>query len=285
MRIIERVDEMQREAETWRSRGEKIALAPTMGYLHEGHLALVRRAREAADVVVVSIFVNPTQFGPGEDLERYPRSLERDIKLAGEAGAAVVFTPGAGEMYPDGFQSRVEVLEISRPLCGKSRPVHFQGVATVVAKLFNIVKPHVAVFGEKDYQQLAVIRRMVRDLNMDIDIIGHPIVREPDGLAMSSRNAYLTPESREIALRLSSALGRAREMVSGGEKSAERILLAVRGILETGGGLEVDYAELCHPESLDGAPRLEGPVLLAIAAFVGMTRLIDNCILKPSVTG
>ncbi len=281
MRIIESAGEMQQQAQTWREQGKRIVLVPTMGYLHEGHLALMRRAREAGDVVVISIFVNPTQFGAGEDLEKYPRDLDRDRRLAEGVGVDVAFVPGAAEMYPPGCQTFVEVTEISRFLCGKSRPTHFRGVTTVVAKLFNIVKPHAAVFGEKDFQQLAVIRRMVRDLNMDIEIIGHPIVREPDGLAMSSRNTYLSPEQRKDALRLSLALEGARKSVAGGEKRGGRILAEVVEILETGGGVRIDYAELRNPETLDGVVAVEGPTLLALAAYVGVTRLIDNCILCP----
>ncbi len=280
MRIIERTDEMQRQAEAWRNEGKKIGLVPTMGYLHEGHLALVRRARQLADVVVISIFVNPTQFGPGEDLERYPRDLARDRQLAGEAGADLAFVPVAEEMYPEGFQTHVEVSEITRFLCGKSRPGHFRGVATVVAKLFNIVKPHAAIFGEKDYQQLTVIRRMVKDLNMDVEIVGHPIVREADGLAMSSRNIYLTPEHRETALKLNLALRKAQELVGGGEKRGEAVLRTVREILNAGGGMKVDYVELRDAENLTETASVESPTLLALAAFVGMTRLIDNCLLE-----
>lgn len=279
MRIIERVGEMQQQAESWRREGRRIALVPTMGYLHEGHLTLMREARNHGDVIVVSIFVNPTQFGPGEDFERYPRDRARDEHLTREVGVDVVFAPSVEEMYPDRYQTFVEVTEVTRPLCGRSRPVHFRGVTTVVAKLFNIVKPHAAVFGEKDFQQLAVIRRMVEDLNMDVEIVGHPIVREADGLAMSSRNAYLTAGQRHIALNLSRALGEAERMVQGGETRGPIILEAVRKRLGSKDELRIDYAELCDPETLQSVSEVRGPTLLALAAFVGHTRLIDNRVL------
>lgn len=281
MRIIEAAGEMQQQAEIWRREGKKIAFAPTMGFLHEGHLSLMRHAREVGDAVVASIFVNPTQFGPGEDLSRYPRDLERDRRLLEEAGVDALFLPRSEEMYPPGYQTYVEVSEASLPLCGKSRPGHFRGVATVVAKLFHIVKPHVAVFGEKDYQQLVVIRRMAQDLNMDVQVIGRPIVRESDGLAMSSRNTYLTPGQRKEALRLSRAIREAQALILAGEKRGDAILSRVREILSNGEEVRIDYVELREPRTLEEAIRVNGPTLLAIAAYVGTTRLIDNCILHP----
>ncbi len=280
MRIIESVTEMQQQAEAWRREGKRIALVPTMGYLHEGHLALMREARNHGDEIVVSIFVNPTQFGPGEDFERYPRDMERDVLLAGEVGVTAAFSPPVKEMYPERYQTFVEVMEVTRPLCGRSRPVHFRGVTTVVTKLFNVVKPHAAVFGEKDFQQLTVIRRMVRDLNMDVRIIGHPIVRESDGLAMSSRNVYLTPTQREAALNLSRALAEAEQLANGGERRGPIILGKVKERIDSNGELRIDYAELCNPETLEDVIELRGPTLLALAAFVGSTRLIDNRVLK-----
>jgi pantoate--beta-alanine ligase len=280
MRIIESVTEMQQQAEAWRREGKRIALVPTMGYLHEGHLALMREARNHGDEIVVSIFVNPTQFGPGEDFERYPRDMERDVLLAGEVGVTAVFAPPVKEMYPERYQTFVEVMEVTRPLCGRSRPVHFRGVTTVVTKLFNAVKPHAAVFGEKDFQQLTVIRRMVRDLNMDVRIIGHPIVRESDGLAMSSRNVYLTPSQREAALNLSRALTEAEQLAGGGERRGPVILGKVKERVHSNGELRIDYAELCNPETLEDVSEIRGPTLLALAAFVGKTRLIDNRVLK-----
>ena len=222
MRIIERVSEMQQQADLWRKEGKKIALVPTMGYLHKGHLTLMQAVRTKADVVVISIFVNPTQFGPSEDLDRYPRDLVRDAELAAGVGVDVVFSPKPREMYPNGFETFVEATEVTRPLCGRSRPWHFRGVTTVVTKLFNIVKPHIAIFGEKDFQQLVTIRHMARDLNMDIEILGHPIVREPDDLAMSSRNKYLTTEQRGYALRLNKSLKAAQAIVRGGERGRRK---------------------------------------------------------------
>lgn len=281
MRVIESIPEMQQQAELWRKEGAKIGFVPTMGYLHEGHLALVRKARELSDLVVVSIFVNPTQFGPGEDFERYPQDMERDVRLLTECGVDVVFAPRAHDIYPQGYLTYVEVKELTQPLCGRSRPVHFQGVTTVVNKLFNIVKPHLAVFGEKDFQQLVVIRRMVVDLNMDIEIVGYPIVREADGIAMSSRNTYLSPEERQTALRLNRSLDEARRLVEEGERRGEVILARVREYLETGGGLRIDYAEFRHPDTLQEVSLLEGSTLLALAAYVGKARLLDNCLLTP----
>jgi pantoate--beta-alanine ligase len=280
MRIIESVSEMQQQAEAWRREGKLIALVPTMGYLHEGHLTLMREARKHGDEIIASIFVNPTQFGPGEDFERYPRNMERDVLLAGEVGVTAVFAPPVKEMYPERYETFVEVMEVTRPLCGRSRPVHFRGVTTVVAKLFNIVKPHAAVFGEKDFQQLTVIRRMVRDLNMDVQIVGHPIVRESDGLAMSSRNVYLTPSQREAALNLSRALTEAEQLAGGGERRGPVILGKVKERVHSNGELRIDYAELCNPETLEDVSEIRGPTLLALAAFVGKTRLIDNRVLK-----
>jgi pantoate--beta-alanine ligase len=270
---------MQHQSDEWRRENRRIAFVATMGYLHEGHLALVRKALEMGDVVVVSIFVNPAQFGPSEDFDKYPRDVERDMNLCAQAGADVVFAPKTVEMYPEGYQTFVNVTEVTRPLCGKSRPTFFRGVATVVAKLFHIIKPHVSIFGEKDYQQLLTIRRMVRDLNMDIEIVGHPLVREHDGLAMSSRNAYLTAEQRSKALMLSESLTDAQRMVREGERRAEVILERVKEKLSTEKDIQLDYAELRHPETLEEVERLDGPALLALGAYLGHVRLIDNCML------
>jgi pantoate--beta-alanine ligase len=281
MRIIEKAGEMQQQAEIWRQKGKRIVFVPTMGYLHQGHLELLRHARGVGDIVVLSIFVNPVQFGPAEDLERYPRDLERDKKLAEGAGVDVIFAPKAEDMYPAGYQTYLKVSNITQFLCGQSRPGHFCGVATVVAKLFNIVKPHAAVFGEKDFQQLVVIRRMACDLNMDVEIIGHPIVREADGLAMSSRNVYLSSEQRRDALRLSKSLHEAQALVAQGEDRGEAIIHRVREILEKDRGVRIDYVQLREPENLNEVIHVKAPTLLAIAAYVGVTRLIDNCILSP----
>lgn len=280
MRIIESVTEMQQQAEAWRREGKRIALVPTMGYLHEGHLTLMREACNHGDEIVVSIFVNPTQFGPNEDFERYPRDMERDVLLAEGVGATAIFAPSVREMYPDRYQTFVEVMDVTQPLCGRSRPVHFRGVTTVVAKLFNIVKPHDAVFGEKDFQQLTVVRRMVSDLNMDVRIIGHPIVRESDGLAMSSRNVYLTPSQREAALNLNRALKEADQLATKGERRGQAILEKVKERIGSNGELRIDYAQLCDPETLEDVFELKGPTLLALAVFVGNTRLIDNRVLN-----
>ncbi len=280
MRIISSIREMQQQAERWRSEGKKIALAPTMGYLHRGHLSLMRAVRDKADLVVASIFVNPTQFGPGEDFERYPRDLDRDSSLAAEAGVDVIFSPAAAEMYPVGYQTYVEVTEVTLPLCGRNRPGHFRGVTTVVTKLFNIVKPHLAIFGEKDFQQLVAIRRMAGDLNIDVEIIGHPIVRETDDLALSSRNVYLNPEQRSSALRLNRALKEAQRLIDAGERQSETILSKVKEILQQGGDVRIDYAQLCRPDTLEDVSQVEHPVLLALAVRVGATRLIDNRVLS-----
>ena len=281
MRIIEEVTEMQQQADAWRREGKRIAFVPTMGYLHQGHLDLLRAAGRLGDLTLMSIFVNPSQFGPGEDYQSYPRDLDRDIQLATEVGTDVAFTPLPEEVYPEGYQTHVEVTEVTRNLCGRSRPVFLRGVATVVTKLFHIVKPHAAVFGEKDFQQLVTIRRMVRDLNMDVDIVGHPIVREPDGLAMSSRNVYLNAEQRRIALRLNQSLQRARVLVDVGERRAEALLAMVKDFLTGDDGVRIDYVQLCHPETLEDVSLVNGPTLLALAAWVGPARLIDNCVLRP----
>ena len=282
MRIIESIAEMQQAAEGWRCDGKRIGLVPTMGYLHEGHLELMRSLRPQCDILVISIFVNPAQFAPNEDFERYPRDLERDIRLASAVGVDLGFIPQVAAIYPEGYQTYVTVTEVAAPLCGRSRPIFFRGVATVVAKLFHMVKPHVAVFGEKDFQQLVTVRRMVQDLNMEIEIIGHPTVREADGLAMSSRNAYLTPEQRPKAVRLNQSLRRAQALVQGGEQAGEVILNKVREVLDEDNDVRIDYAELCDPTTLQPVTRVEGPTLLALAVHVGVARLIDNAILKPT---
>ncbi len=276
MDIIEKPEEMQNFSEALRLSGKRIAFVPTMGYLHEGHLSLMREGRKRGDVLVVSIFVNPTQFGPGEDYDRYPRDLERDIGLMRDIPVDVVFHPSAQDMYPEGYQTFVEVTELTKYLCGRSRPGHFRGVTTVVAKLFNIVKPHVALFGYKDYQQLKVIERMVKDLNYGVEIVGMPIVREKDGLAMSSRNSYLSPEERKDALSIYRALKKAEEMFKEGVRDAEEIRRTVRSMLKG----EIDYVSVCDPETL---VEIEGEIkdraLLAVAVKIGKARLIDNTIL------
>jgi len=279
MEILERVEEVRGASRAAKARGNKVALVPTMGYLHPGHLELVRRGRELAGFCVVSIFVNPTQFGPSEDLEKYPRDFARDTELCRAAGVAAVFAPPAAEMYPDGFQTYVTVEGLSQPLCGARRPGHFRGVATVVAKLFHAVEPDFALFGEKDYQQLQVVRRMVRDLDMAVRIEGVPTVREADGLALSSRNAYLQGDERQRSLALSRALERAQELVSAGESRPEPVLAAVGRILAEA-GVRVDYAELRDPTTLAPVARIAPRAVLALAGFVGKTRLIDNRVLS-----
>ncbi|MGN6718957.1 MAG: pantoate--beta-alanine ligase, partial [Candidatus Binatia bacterium] len=231
MQIIETVYAMRDWSERERREGRRIALVPTMGFLHEGHLSLVRAAKKRADRVAVSIFINPTQFGPGEDFAAYPRDFQRDCQLLETEEIDIVFHPALAEMYPDGAETFVEVEKLSLPLCGATRPGHFRGVATAVAKLFNVIRPHVAIFGEKDFQQLQVIRKMVRDLSMEVEILGHPIVREADGLAMSSRNAYLTPDQRRAAVSLSRSLCKAERLVRRGETSAQSLLSLVRAEL------------------------------------------------------
>jgi len=289
-RVVRAVRELQRWADAERAAGRTLALVPTMGALHAGHLALVREARGRADRCVVSIFVNPTQFGPREDLSRYPRPFERDLALCAEAGVDLVFAPEAGELYPPGAQTWVEVSELARPLCGASRPTHFRGVATVVTKLFAAAKPHLAVFGEKDFQQLALVRRLARDLCLDVEVVGVPTVREPDGLALSSRNVFLGPVSRREALALVRALDAAEAAVDAGERGRDAVLARVRAELARAPHAELDYAELRDPDSLEPAPaRLDGPALLALAVRfpaagddpAARVRLIDNRVLRP----
>lgn len=280
MQIISHITDMQRWSEARRLESKKIALVPTMGFLHEGHLSLVREGKKRGDVVIVSIFVNPIQFNQQADFATYPRSLEQDQHMLEEAGTDALFYPEAGEMYPQGFQTAVEVDKVSQPLCGAFRPGHFRGVATVVTKLFNITKPHVALFGEKDFQQCVVIKRMVKDLNFDLEVLAMPTIREPDGLAMSSRNARLSPTERKTSLCLSRVLNRAQELVKGGERHASTILQAVQETIAREGGIRVEYASLCHPETLEEVTEVSGPTLLALAAWVGDVRLIDNRIIE-----
>src|SRR5208282_3833696 len=242
---------MQRLADAARARGDRIALVPTMGYLHDGHLALMREGRRRADLLAVSVFVNPTQFGPNEDLARYPRDFDRDCELMRGVPVDVVFAPEAPAIYPERFQTWVEVTEVTRGLCGQSRPIHFRGVTTVVAKLFNIVKPHVALFGEKDFQQLRAIQRMVADLNFDLAIVPVPTVRERDGLAMSSRNAYLSTEERRRALALSRALLAAREAAQTGAQTTVQLANAARSIIECTRGVEIEYISAVDSETLE----------------------------------
>lgn len=278
--LISRIHQMKSWSEKARREGVKIGFVPTMGYFHEGHLALMRRAKELADKVVVSIFVNPIQFGPQEDFAAYPRDLERDARLAEKTGVDILFVPEAREMYPAHYQTFVEVTELSKPLCGAKRPGHFRGVATVVLKLLHIVHPHLAVFGLKDYQQYLVIRQMVKDLNLDVEIVGHPIVREKDGLAMSSRNTYLSPAERKSATCLYRALCLAEEKIKKGLREVNVLKDELARFILSHPYTKIDYIEFCDPETLAPVEKIKGRTLLALAVFVGRARLIDNLILE-----
>ncbi|MDO8445803.1 MAG: pantoate--beta-alanine ligase [Deltaproteobacteria bacterium] len=280
MKVIESVQDMKKASQALRAEGKKIAFVPTMGYLHEGHLSLMKKGREAGDVLVVSIFVNPTQFGKGEDLERYPRDLEKDKRLCKGEGVDILFVPSAGEMYPENYQTYVDVEKVTKNLCGLSRPGHFRGVATVVAKLFNLVRPDYAIFGEKDFQQLVTIKRLVKDLNMDLDVIGMPIVREADGLAMSSRNSYLSQEERRAALNIYRALRAAKKLFEEGERSAGVLLNEAKRVIEIEPMVVLDYIKLVDVEMMEDMERVEDEALLATAVRVGETRLIDNIKLR-----
>jgi pantoate--beta-alanine ligase len=279
-RIVEGVADLQRWADEERAAGHRIVLVPTMGALHEGHLSLVRLARGFGERVVASIFVNPTQFGPAEDFERYPRELGADLERLAAIGVDLVFTPSVEEMYPPGDSTWVEVEGLTDGMCGPFRPGHFRGVTTVVARLFHAAKPHVAVFGEKDYQQLQVIRRMTRDLRLDVEVVGGPTVREADGLAMSSRNAYLSPEARSQARTLYAGLSEARALAQAGERDAAYLATLVRERIEKEPLAEVQYVEVRDAATLEPVERLDRPAVLAIAAVVGGTRLIDNLVLE-----
>ena len=274
------VTEIQARSDRMRRQGKTIVFVPTMGFLHEGHLSLMREGKTHGDDLVVSIFVNPTQFAPGEDLEAYPRDLERDLDLVRKEGVDAVFVPDVHEIYGDRFQTYVELKKLPNHLCGNSRPVFFQGVATVVTKLFNIVKPHVAVFGQKDYQQLVIVRQMVRDLNLDIAVIGAPTVREPDGLAMSSRNTYLTPEQRVSALSLNQSLINAQALLESGVQDAAEIIDSATDLIRSYPDTEIDYIAVCDPETLVDVKTIDRPVRMALAVKLGKARLIDNMLLK-----
>ena len=280
MKVIEKVSEMRSWSEAERCAGKRIVLVPTMGALHAGHLALVREGKKSGDRTVVSLFVNPKQFAPGEDYNSYPRDLERDRLLLEKEAVDILFHPSVEEMHPDGNQTYVEVDKLGGLLCGLSRPGHFRGVTTVVAKLFNIVRPHVAVFGLKDYQQFQIVRRMVTDLRFDIEIIGHPIVREKDGLAMSSRNAYLGARERAAARCLHRSLEKAALLARQGEREAGRIVSAVKEEIGSEPLARVEYVSLCDPRSLEELEAIAGEALLALAVRIGKARLIDNTLLK-----
>lgn len=279
MKRIGSLAKMRAEVAIAGKRGSVVGFVPTMGYLHEGHLSLVRKAREEADLVVVSVFVNPIQFGAGEDFQVYPRDMERDALLAEKEGADILFAPEAGDVYPRGFATFVDVAGLTESLCGASRPGHFRGVTTVVAKLFNIVQPDLAYFGQKDAQQALVIKQMVRDLDFPVKIIVLPTVREEDGLAMSSRNAYLTPRERKAAPLLYKSLLRAKAKIKKGERQKGVIVNAITGLLSTESQIKIDYVEIVGTGDLQPVENLTGEILIALAVKLGKTRLIDNIIL------
>lgn len=280
MEITGKIDEVRRKVKEWRKQGLSVGLVPTMGFLHEGHKSLIDRAVAENDRVVVSDFVNPIQFGAGEDLATYPRDIEADKRLCGQAGAHLIFHPQPAEMYAPDFSTYVEMQEVSEGLCGKTRPTHFRGVCTVVCKLFHIVMPDRAYFGQKDAQQLAVIRRMVRDLDMDIQIVGCPIIREPDGLAKSSRNTYLNEEERKAALVLSRAVFHGQDMMEKGERDAGTILSSMKKLIEAEPMAKIDYVEMVDADTIAPLAKAQGRVLTAMAVYIGSTRLIDNFIME-----
>ena len=279
MKIVETIKEVREQVKEWKKQGLSVGLVPTMGYLHEGHKSLIDRAVAENDKVVVSVFVNPMQFGPTEDLESYPRDMERDVALCENAGAALVFHPEPSEMYEDDFSSFVDMNTLTGGLCGKTRPIHFRGVCTVVAKLFNIVTPDRAYFGQKDAQQLAVIRHMVSDLSFGIEIVGCPIIREKDGLAKSSRNTYLSVEERNAALILSQSLKEGKALVEAGEKDAAKIKKIITDKINTEPLAKIDYVEVVDWKTLEPVSTIDAPIFTAIAVYIGKTRLIDNFII------
>jgi pantoate--beta-alanine ligase len=282
LKICTTIDEMRAASRSFRHAGKRLGFVPTMGALHEGHLSLVRAARASCDAIAASIFVNPTQFGPNEDLAKYPRSFERDCELLEREGVEILFAPTVEEMYPASAVTWVTVEELSSKLDGRSRPGHFRGVTTVVAKLFHIVEPDAAFFGQKDAAQVAIIRRMVRDLNLPVEIVVGRIVREPDGLAMSSRNAYLDPEQRKQALVLYRSLVEVQERIDAGERHTARLLAAGHAEFAKEASIRLDYFEIVDPESLEPVADISRGALIAVAAFVGTTRLIDNLLIAKS---
>ena len=280
MQIIQNIKEMQSLADSLRSEGKTIGFLPTMGFMHEGHLSLMRIARPKCDVLVVSIFVNPTQFGPNEDLNKYPRDFDRDEKLCREEKVDVIFYPNKDTMYSEPYFTFINVEKLSETMCGLSRPGHFKGVATVVAKLFNIVKPHFAVFGEKDFQQAVIIKQMVRDLNFRVEILTGPIVREPDGLAMSSRNKYLSPAERQNALVLYNSLKLAEKLVMEGNDNSEFIHAKMKNLIQQIPEAHIDYIAIVDSKTLTPVRKIENNTLIALAIKIGPTRLIDNTLIR-----
>ncbi|MCK4966659.1 pantoate--beta-alanine ligase [bacterium] len=279
MKVIKKINEMQFISDKLRTEGMSIGFVPTMGYLHEGHISLVEALKSHCDFIVMSIFVNPAQFGPNEDFMEYPRDFENDKKRAAENGVDVIFYPSAKEMYKEDFLTSVRVKQITETMCGISRPTHFEGVATVVLKLFNIVKPHTAVFGQKDYQQSVVIRKMVEDLNVDVKIIVAPIIREDDGLAMSSRNKYLIPEERKEALVLYKSLILAKKEIERGETNSRAVIKKMEEIINGKNLVKIDYIKIADPDTLQDLETVEQRAVIAVAAFAGSTRLIDNILI------
>ena len=280
MKVVDTIPRMSTLVKIFKKEGKSISLVPTMGYLHEGHLSLVKAARKHTDVVVMSIFVNPIQFGPKEDFEKYPRDLKRDEELATAAGVDIIFHPSANDMYPAGYSTYVNVERLTDGLCGALRPGHFKGVATVVAKLFEIIRPDIAYFGQKDAQQAIVIKKMAKDLNMGVEIKIMPTVREPDGLAMSSRNVYLSAGERKDALVLYEALKKAEELIGSGERDTKKIVKAMEGMIKSVPTAKIDYVSIVDTANLKEVRSITGEVLVALAVFIGKTRLIDNIILK-----
>ena len=276
MKVVTGVAGMKAFARQWKKEGKSIGFVPTMGYLHEGHLSLVRESKKRADITVVSIFVNPAQFGPHEDFKKYPRDLEKDSVYLEKGGVDCLFYPDAAEIYPPGYRTYVEVHGLQDRLCGKSRPGHFQGVATVVLKLFDIVGPDLAFFGAKDAQQVLIIGKMAADLDLDVEVVTCPLVREPDGLALSSRNAYLSPEERKAALVVSISLRWAERAIGAGERDAAKVIAGIRAAIEAEPLARVDYVEAVDPVNLEPVAEIRGDVLIALAVFIGSTRLIDN---------
>ena len=280
MKIVHTIAEVREIVSAWRKEGLTVGLVPTMGYLHEGHQSLIKKSAEQNDRTVVSVFVNPIQFGPNEDLAAYPRDINRDMAKVEEAGGDLIFNPEPAEMYPGHFTSFIDTTETTELLCGAVRPVHFRGVCTVVGKLFNIVCPDRAYFGQKDAQQLATVRRFVRDLNFPLEIVACPIIREKDGLAKSSRNTYLSPEERKAALILSQSLKLGKKAIEDGEKSAQKVINIITANLQTEPLARIDYVEVVDFENIQRTARIEGEVLVAIAVYIGKTRLIDNFIVN-----
>ena len=279
MKVVGTIKEVRELVKEWKKNGETVGFVPTMGYLHEGHGSLITKARENNDKVVVSIFVNPMQFGPTEDLDSYPSDLEKDSKFCESLGADLIFHPEPEEMYHEDFSSYVDMSVLTEELCGLIRPVHFRGVCTVVTKLFNIVQPDNAYFGQKDAQQLAIIKHMVQDLNMDINVVGCPIVREEDGLAKSSRNTYLSPEERKAALILSKTVKLAKELIDAGEKDADVVVAKMKENIETEPMAKIDYVKAVNGLTMQQQKEIKAPMLIAMAVYIGKTRLIDNMIL------